>query len=149
MPHPAATSNNSRTGAVHAGGKMEQSGVGKSAGNALPIFMEHRWGQRMPCRARVQISGGPGLSGAGRVRDISSSGAFIETSARLPLYARVELIVQGNESATDTKKMIASVSRVARDGVGIEWCEWLTGSACDEVGCTTRCAALSAAYPRT
>jgi hypothetical protein len=149
MPRPTAPSNNSRIGVVHAGGKMEQSGVGKSAGNALPFFMEHRWGQRMPCRARVQISGGTGLRGAGRVRDISLSGAFIETALSLPLYVRVELIVQGNESATHAKKMTASVSRVARDGVGIEWCESLAVSVCDAVGCATRCAALSAAYPRT
>ena len=122
---------------------MEQSGVGKSAGNALPIFMEHRWGQRMPCRARVQISGGPGLSGAGRVRDISSSGAFIETSLDLPLYGRVKLVVLGNESATRAVELGASVMRVARDGVGVEWCETPAVSVCDVVGCKTRCAALA------
>ena len=121
---------------------MEQSGVGKSAGNALPIFMEHRWGQRMPCRARVQISGGPGLSGAGRVRDISSSGAFIETTLQLPMHARVMLNVRGNESATHEVDMAATVARVDNDGISVEWYETPAGSICVILGCTTLCAAM-------
>jgi hypothetical protein len=128
---------------------MEQSEVCQSASNARRPFMEHRWGQRMPCRARVQISGGTGLGGEGRVRDISSSGAFIETALHLPLYARVNLMVLGNESATREIEITASVMRVARDGVGVEWCETPAGFVCDVVGCKTRCAALSAADART
>ena len=128
---------------------MEQSAVGKSASNARPRFMEHRWGHRMPCRAKVQISGGTGLNGAGRVRDISLSGAFIETALDLPVYSRVNLVVLGNESADRPIEITASVSRVARDGVGIEWCETPAGSVCDVVGCHTRCAALSAGHVRT
>ena len=121
---------------------MEQSGIAESTGEPRPFFMEHRWGQRMTCRARVQLSAGAGLSGAGRVRDVSSSGAFIETALELPVYARVVLVVSGNESATRAVAINASVVRVDGDGLGVEWCETPAGSICAVVGCTTRCSEL-------
>jgi hypothetical protein len=116
---------------------MEQS---TTAGNPQPFFMEHRWGQRMPCRAQVQLIAGTGMSGAGRVRDVSSSGAFIETGLELPVYARVALVVLGNESSSHEVEITASVVRVAGDGIGVEWCETPAGSICAVLGCTRRCA---------
>jgi len=121
---------------------MEQSGIAESTGEPRPFFMEHRWGQRMTCRARVQLSAGAGLSGAGRVRDVSSSGAFIETTLQLPMQARLMLVVRGNKSATHEIEIAASVARVNRDGIGVEWCETPTGSICAVVGCTASCASL-------
>ena len=120
---------------------MEQSKI--SAGTPRSLFMEHRWGQRMPCRARVRLSAGSGSCGAGRVRDVSSSGAFIETALELPVHARVALVVLGNESATRAVEITASVVRVDRGGFGVEWCETPAGSICSVLGCTTRCAALT------
>ena len=96
----------------------------------------------MPCRAHVQLSADAGFSGAGRVRDISSSGAFIETALALPVYTRVTLVMLGNASATRTVEITASVVRVDGVGIGVEWCDTRDGSICDVVGCTTRCAAL-------
>jgi hypothetical protein len=104
--------------------------------------MEHRWGQRMSCQARVRLSGSAGISGAGRVRDISSSGAFIETALDLPVYARIELLVLGNRSAAHAVELTATVARVDRDGIGIEWCETPARSICSVVGCTTHCDAM-------
>jgi hypothetical protein len=121
---------------------MEKSAIEGSVDTPNPFFMEHRWGQRMPCRAHVQLRGGDEISGAGRVRDVSSSGAFIETAIELPVYARVTLVVLGNESATHTVEINASVVRVASDGIGVEWCDTPGGSICEVLGCTTRCAAL-------
>jgi hypothetical protein len=118
---------------------MQQSGVAAPADHLRPAFMEHRWGQRMTCRARVRLSAGAGITGSGRVRDISSSGAFIETALELPVYARVVLIVTGNESATRDVEITASVVRVDHDGVGIEWCDSPSGAICGAVGCVTRC----------
>jgi hypothetical protein len=113
------------------------------AANPQPFSMEHRWGQRMRCQARVRLSGGTGINGAGRVRDISVSGAFIETAFRLPVYARVTLIVLGNESAAHTVEINATIVRLNLEGIGVEWCDTPAGSVCDLVGCTTRCAAFS------
>jgi hypothetical protein len=112
----------------------------------MPLFMEHRWGQRMPCRASVRLSAGAGIGGAGRVRDVSSSGAFIETPVVLPMGTTVTLLVMGNESAQRAAEITASVVRVEPDGIGVEWCETPAGSICAVVGCTSRCAALKAGH---
>jgi len=103
--------------------------------------MEHRWGRRMCCQARVSISAGVDITGAGCVRDVSSSGAFIETTINLPMNTRVTLLVKGNESSTHVVDIAAIVVRVAKDGVGIEWCETPGGSICPVLGCATPCAA--------
>jgi hypothetical protein len=121
---------------------MEQSAATKSFGPQPPVFMEHRWGQRMPCRALVRLSAGFDINGAGRVRDISSSGAFIETALELAVHTRLVLFVLGNESAARAAEFTASVVRVDRDGVGVEWCDSPAGSICTAVGCKTRCAQL-------
>jgi len=123
---------------------MRQSAAIPTDGAAPPRFMEHRWGQRMPCRAVVRLSHAEHGSGPGRIRDISSSGAFIETALAIPVYARIALWVLGNESATHAVEISATVVRVDRDGVGVEWCETPNGEVCGVVGCTTRCAALDA-----
>jgi hypothetical protein len=123
---------------------MEQSAGTRSFGIQPPLFMEHRWGQRMPCRARVRLAAGPGIDGAGRVRDISSSGAFIETALELPVHTRLNLFVLGNESAARVVEFAAHVVRVDRDGVGVEWCDSPEGSICGAVGCRIRCANLRA-----
>jgi hypothetical protein len=110
----------------------------------MPLFMEHRWGQRMPCRASVSLSAGAGIGGAGRVRDVSSSGAFIETPVALPVGTTATLLVLGNESAQRATKITASVVRVEPEGIAVEWCETPAGSICAVVGCTSSCAALKA-----
>jgi hypothetical protein len=119
---------------------MERSEQSAAAGAPRPAFMEHRWGQRLRCQARVSISAGPGITGTGCVRDVSTSGAFIETTLHLPIQARVMLLVQGNESAPHPVAIAASVARVADDGIGVEWCDTPAGSICPVLGCTTSCA---------
>jgi hypothetical protein len=121
---------------------MEQPAANPTGSPLLPRFMEHRWGQRMPCRAVVRIADGTRPGGGGRVRDVSSSGAFIETALEIPVYARIALWVLGNESAEHAVELSATVVRVARDGIGVEWCETPAGEICGVVGCTTSCAAL-------
>jgi hypothetical protein len=101
--------------------------------------MEHRWGNRLPCRARVRICTGAGIGGAGRMRDISSSGAFIETPLALTECTPVTLFIRGNESAEREVEVNATVVRREPDGVGIEWCETPTGSVCSMAGCATSC----------
>ena len=103
--------------------------------------MEHRWGQRVPCEARVRLFADAGITATGRVRDISSSGAFIETAIDLPVHARVMLIILGNDSAAHEVEIAASVARSGGDGMGIEWCETPTRSICAVVCCITPCVA--------
>lgn len=116
---------------------MEQSTI--ASGNRQPFFMEHRWGQRIPCRARVRLSANTRISGEGRVRDVSSSGAFIETAVELPVGTPLILLVVG-ELPTLGAEVAATVVRTQSDGVGVEWCETPVGSPCSMLGCSTRCA---------
>jgi hypothetical protein len=103
--------------------------------------LEHRWGERFRCKALVHLSTGTGTSSTGRVRDISSSGAFFETAVEFPVNAPLDLVMLGNESATHAVNMTATVVRVDRDGIGVEWCNTPACLICSVVGCTVRCAA--------
>jgi hypothetical protein len=117
---------------------MERAGI--ENGSELFAFMEHRWGKRMPCQARVRICASAGISGTGCVRDISSSGAFIETTLALTECTPLTLFIRGNESAVRDVEVAAIVVRIDPDGVGVEWCETPVGSVCAMAGCVTRCA---------
>ena len=105
----------------------------------VDVHLEHRWGTRSLCKAHVRLSTGTGTTGVGRVRNISTSGAFIETTARPPLNAQVNLVVLGNESAAHTVELAATVVRIDREGIGVEWCQTPACSICTVVGCIDRC----------
>jgi len=102
--------------------------------------MEHRWGQRRPCRARVSVAAGAGITGTARVRDVSISGAFLETALPLPLFSQIAVAVLHDDGATHTPEFTASVVRTEPEGVGIEWCEPVAGSICRLLGCAIKCA---------
>ena len=86
--------------------------------------MEHRWGQRVPVGMRVRLSCLPYAIGSGWLRDVSVSGAFIETNLRLPLLASVHVEVELPGCGRATRHSVAGhVARQAEDGVGIEWPE--------------------------
>jgi hypothetical protein len=109
--------------------------------------MEHRWGQRKPCRARVRVSAGAGVAGIAQVRDVSISGAFLETALHLPLFAQIDIAVVRNDGSTHATEFAASVVRTVPGGVGIEWCEPVTGSICCRLGCTMKCGAAPCSQP--
>jgi hypothetical protein len=102
-----------------------------------PQGMEHRWGRRIRCHADVRISAGD-LAGAGRLRDISLSGAFVETSLALPLFAPIA--IAACRAADTNPELWACVVRRDRDGVGVEWIETQPGFVCPMLGCETCCA---------
>jgi len=84
-------------------------------------FMEHRWGQRVALGLPVHLAAN-GDSGAGKLRDASISGGFIETAVALPLYTNLGVVVLlGTGAAQRAVELPACVTRVARDGVGVEW----------------------------
>lgn len=86
--------------------------------------MEHRWGRRQPANLAVQFFAGPGTIGIGRLVNISSTGAFMETTVPLrPLcivnLGPIGLVVGESKSGS----IAASVVRQCARGVGLEWCE--------------------------
>jgi hypothetical protein len=83
------------------------------------------------------------MVGAGRLRDVSMSGAFLETALELPVFGRVSITVHREDPRREVE-VTGSVVRVESDGVGIEWCETASGSICELLGCASRCAAATA-----
>jgi hypothetical protein len=80
--------------------------------------MEHRWGTRIPVNVPVRISSAA-LSGSGTLRDLSVSGAYIETVIALPESAWVQVrVARGVEPAM---RLSGLVIRHDGRGVGIEW----------------------------
>jgi hypothetical protein len=104
--------------------------------------MEHRFGRRYTCGTRVALSAGVGLVGDGRLRNVSLSGAYVETTLDLPLSATVaiEKICDGQRGID----LLAWVVRKDAEGVGIEWCETPARSICQTMGCARPCRPESA-----
>lgn len=104
----------------------------------LDPVMEHRWGQRILCNARVRISGGAAAVGTGRMRNVSMSGAFIETAVPLPLFAPIAIAVI-RESGVDEAELSGCVVRCDPGGVAVEWTDILPGPVCPLLGCKDPC----------
>lgn len=101
--------------------------------------MEHRWGSRRPCKVRVHLTAGAGISGLGRLRDISISGAFLETALPLPVFAQLEIDVVQRDGTLRVLEFPAVVVRHDTSGVGIEWCDPNPRDICCKLGCRVQC----------
>jgi hypothetical protein len=125
---------------------MDAMGMNEAArgADAWPAHngMEHRWGRRIPCGARVRISAGAGLSGSGRMRDVSISGAYIEAPLAMPLFAPVEIATLHDDGHV-RRALHGTVTRRDASGVGIEWTETAPGAICPLLGCVKPCAAAT------
>jgi hypothetical protein len=100
--------------------------------------MEHRFGKRYACGARVQIASGAGIAGAGRLSNVSLSGAYIQTGLKLPTCALVSV----TKLRADDHRSIelqASVVRSDAGGFAVEWCETPACSICQLLGCPRPC----------
>jgi hypothetical protein len=99
--------------------------------------MEHRFGRRSVCGSVVRISAGTGIAGVGRLRDVSLSGAYVQTALDLPLYGLLSLTrATPEESGIE---LLAAVVRRDANGVGVEWCETPACSICRIFGCAQPC----------
>jgi len=81
--------------------------------------MEHRWGHRFSVSIPVRLTLSSGVVVWGRIRDLSASGAFVESVYSLPLSALVTLELRN----CPVPVLSASVVRLDAEGVGLEWCE--------------------------
>jgi hypothetical protein len=100
--------------------------------------MEHRWGNRIACHARVRLSCGAAQAGEGLIRNVSISGAFIETSLPLSPSAILQVTIRRTDGAAETT-LPACVVRKEADGVAVEFSEALAGPLCPLLGCDSRC----------
>ena len=108
--------------------------------NSNLAYIEHRWGKRIPCSAPLRIVA-PEFSAAARLRDLSMSGAFVETTVPLRLFMPVTLAILREDGSQREQNLRALVVRHGEGGVGVEWCETLAGPVCPVLGCTKLCEA--------
>lgn len=87
--------------------------------------MEHRWGFRNLLDMSVSLEGFPNLLALARLRNVSSSGAYIETGAAPPLDSRV-LVELGCRADPGGGRCRVPAYVIRRDerGIGVEWCEF-------------------------
>ena len=84
--------------------------------------MEHRWGERvmLDCPARMVLGDGTGSDGW--LRNASISGAWIDTSAKLPVNGTLTVIVTAGAGARRRAvELPACVVRNGPGGVAVEW----------------------------
>jgi len=86
--------------------------------------MEHRWGRRQPTNLMVRFCAMSGITGVGRLLNISSTGAFLATTARLRPLSLVYLEPAASPFwEIQSRRIAASIVRQDEIGVGLEWCE--------------------------
>ncbi len=90
--------------------------------------MEHRWGERISVYVPVRLDARPRALAPGCIRNASLSGAYIETSARLPpgTLLAVELERLRLESHERCGLRACLVRQDAR-GIAVEWSEFAPG----------------------
>ncbi len=82
--------------------------------------IDHRWARRQSANLNVTIAPSTGSLLRGRVHNISSRGALVQTSAPLEVYAQVELILPAFENDTmHLHRLRATVARAENDTVGL------------------------------
>src|SRR5690348_8839379 len=87
--------------------------------------MEHRLGTRISISLPVKLHHAGKTPAFGQILNVSLSGAFVRTSANLEPLARIGIVCEGAYSeAAGAPSVTAFVTRVAADGVALEWLEF-------------------------
>jgi PilZ domain len=84
----------------------------------------HRWGQRIAVDIPVQVAACALPAIHGHLRNLSLSGALMETDHELPLHAYIAISVKLPEMGGSATTVMARVTRQLNDAVGVEWCEF-------------------------
>jgi hypothetical protein len=58
------------------------------------------------------------------MRDVSLSGAYLETARRLPYMGRVVLRMLSHGRGRAATLVEGYITRVSPEGIGVEWCEF-------------------------
>lgn len=88
--------------------------------------MEHHRGQRRSTDVAVQFFTRPDATGIGRLVNISSTGAFMETQSPLRILSLLYVEPIGLPSVNNgtSGRLAATVVRCEASGVGLKWCEF-------------------------
>jgi hypothetical protein len=133
-----------------------QQPAGVAASKSERIAMEHRWGQRSNLDVQVRLHATSWRAPRRAcLRNISASGALLETEPSLPPLKRIEVqIAVRKQGRIDLIRIPACVLRKADHGVGVEWCEplpfaieQLVADAIDLIGPPPALPSRSTGYP--
>jgi hypothetical protein len=109
----------------------------------MDLRVEHRRGQRMAAAMWVRLSNDGAEIGMGTITNASVSGAFLETSIRLPVNAKITLESASSAGeAMQGLKLAARVARIDARGLGVEWRELASPQILGLLTGTHRAAAL-------
>lgn len=86
-----------------------------------PNPMEHRWGHRIQLEVPVTLSVDGHALGRGVLRNASISGALIETSLELPVFAHLLVTPAAIGNSTAAAPMHACVVRSEPCRLAVEW----------------------------
>jgi hypothetical protein len=86
--------------------------------------LDHRWGERVGVKIPVRVSAAAFARVDCCVKNLSLSGAFMESNCELRLHALIKVRIDLPPPTSRTAVLEAHVSRKLNEGVGIEWCEF-------------------------
>jgi hypothetical protein len=85
--------------------------------------MEHRWGQRVRVDIPVRLEVPPASVVAGRILDLSVSGAWISGELEQHLSAEIAVVFLPQPGSSSLHRIPAFVARARLEGIGVEWRE--------------------------
>jgi hypothetical protein len=84
--------------------------------------MEHRWGQRVTLEVPVRLYFDDAALGRGLLRNVSISGALIETSLEIPVFSNlVVALAEIGAAKLQIHELAATVVRRLPAGLAVEW----------------------------
>jgi PilZ domain len=88
---------------------------------------ESRWGDRARVNIPVQVSANAVTGADGCMKNLSLSGALVKADVDLELHALIQVSIKMPPPSQRSAAITAYVSRKAKEGVGVEWCEFAPG----------------------
>jgi hypothetical protein len=89
--------------------------------------MEHRWGQRLPTMLQIWLNGSDDSSERGWLVNVSLSGGYIRTTARVAVMGHINVEADGPNTRNAEPRPGRLKGRVVRHGpggLGVEWEEF-------------------------
>jgi hypothetical protein len=84
---------------------------------------ESRWGDRVRVNIPVEVSANA-LSADGIIKNLSLSGALLKADVDLGMHSLIQIKIETSSPSQRAETITAYVSRKAREGIGVEWCEF-------------------------
>jgi hypothetical protein len=125
--------------------------MNQSAGSGK-INMEHRWGGRRRLLLRVRICGSRQAAALGWLTDVSLSGAYVRTTARLTIMSLIYIQLDERDDGGPELQPLQLPARVVRHGptgIGLEWQEFASAMLAQIVGTAPDFALVALIGPTT